>query len=164
MSLARRSAFLLLALSVLAPGWALHAQTACSAATWNGAHGYTLSGFVYDDQGYLYMLGAVGRMVSDGAGNLTGSDSFSFDGSVVKREFTGTYTVNEDCTGALTLTNAAGASVHADIVIVSGGKEILLLETDGGYILTGTLKQQYAGSASGAADSESPQSRARSGH
>jgi len=38
---------------------------------------------------------------------------------------TGTYTVNPDCTGAATLTNLG---LHLNIVIVSGGTEILAIQ------------------------------------
>lgn len=123
----------------------LAADPACDATTWNGAYGYTLSGFVYDSQGFMYMLGAVGRLVADGNGNVSGADSFSFDGTLVKREFTGTYTLNADCTGSLTLTNASGGSVHADLVFVDDGKQINMIETDAGYIFSGVLRRQWSG-------------------
>src|SRR5262245_14461349 len=81
-----------------------HAQTACDAGAFTGAYGYTQSGYAYDAQGNIYFLAAAGRMVADGAGAITGSETLNFDGSVIKRPYTGTYTMNADCTGSVTLT------------------------------------------------------------
>ncbi len=130
-----------LAATLAAP--ALHAQApACDASSLKGAFGYRFSGFVYDNLGYMYILNAVGRMVSDGAGNLTGSDTYSFDGNVGKRQYTGTYTINEDCTGSLTLTPGSGSAFHADIVIVNNGNEVEVVQSDASYIVSGTMKMQ----------------------
>lgn len=121
----------------------VHAQDkGCDATTVTGAYGYTLSGSVYDNYGYIYVLGAAGRMVSDGNGNLTGAETLSFDGTIVKRQYTGTYTMTAECTGSLTLTMSAGGTMHADIVAVNNGKELNLVQTDTAYIVTGVLKQQ----------------------
>lgn len=124
---------------------ALPAQTetkACDATSFTGAYGYKWSGFVYDNQGYTYYLGAVGRMVSDGAGSLTGSHTYSFDGTIVKQQYTGTYTVNEDCTGTITLTTPNAGSSHFDFVIVNSGAEVDVVQTDAYFVLTGELKRQ----------------------
>jgi hypothetical protein len=129
----------------------LPAQTetkACDAKSFTGAYGYKWSGFVYDNQGYSYFLGAVGRMVSDGAGNLTGSHTYSFDGTVIKQQYTGTYTVNEDCTGSITQTTVNAGSSHFDFVIVNDGAEVDVVQTDAYFVLTGELKRQQNPSAS----------------
>jgi hypothetical protein len=119
------------------------AQTgACDLTSFNGAFGYSLSGSVYDTRGYVYLIGAAGRMTSDGAGNLTGADTYSFDGNVAKRQYTGTYTVESDCTGSVTLTTPNGNSTHFDFVLVNDGKEVSLVQSDSGWIVTGSLKKQ----------------------
>jgi hypothetical protein len=121
----------------------VHAQTkACDASSLSGAYGYTLNGFAYDNQFNLYLVGAAGRVTADGNGNLTGADTLSFDGSVTKRQYTGTYTVNEDCTGTLTFATSGGSTTHADFVAVNNAKEVNLVQTDSGFTVTGVLKQQ----------------------
>ena len=121
----------------------VHAQTtACDATSLTGAYGYSLAGSVYDNQGYWYVLGAAGRLVSDGSGSFTGADTFSFDGSIVKRQYTGTYTMNADCTGSMTLTPSSGAASHFDFVTVNNNKEVNVVQTDTDWILTGVLKPQ----------------------
>src|SRR5512142_2302017 len=88
----------------------VHAQSnACDATSFTGAYGYVLNGFAYDNAGNMYLFGAAGRMVSDGNGNLTGADTLSFDGSITKRQYTGTYTMNADCTGSLTFSMTGGS-------------------------------------------------------
>lgn len=124
---------------------AVHAQSACDASSFTGAYGYSLSGAAYDAQGNYYALASVGRIVPDGSGSFTGSDTFSFDGSIVQRKYTGTYTIKDDCTGSIILQTQSGTTTitnHADIVAVDGGREMNLIQTDANYIFSGVLKRQ----------------------
>jgi hypothetical protein len=114
----------------------------CDATAFKGAFGYSLTGSVYDSRGYVYLIGAAGRMVSDGAGTLTGADTVSFDGSIAKRQYTGTYTVNSDCTGSLSFKDANGTATNFDFVLANDGKEVNLVQTDPSWIVTATLKKQ----------------------
>lgn len=121
----------------------MRAQTAdCDATSFNGAFGYKLAGSVYDNQGYIYVLGAVGRLVSDGAGTINGTHTYSFDGNIVKQQYSGTYTVNADCTGSMTMNPTDGSSVHYDFVILNNGQQVDVVQTDVAYIVTGEMKQQ----------------------
>jgi len=124
----------------------VHAQSKeCDLASLTGAYGYTLSGSVYDNQYNVYLIGAAGRVVSDGNGNLAGADTFSFDGNIAKRQYTGTYTITAECTGTMTLGPLGGSStvpLHADFVAVNNVKELNLVQTDAAFILTGVMKQQ----------------------
>jgi hypothetical protein len=81
----------------------VHAQTGCDLTSFSGAYGYTQNGTVYDNAGNLYFIASAGRIVSDGNGGITGADTSSFDGNIGKRTYTGTYTMNADCTGSMTL-------------------------------------------------------------
>ena len=119
-----------------------YAQDACDATSFKGAFGYKLTGSYYDSNYYVYLIGAVGRLVSDGSGAITATDTFNNDGSASKRQLTGTYVVNEDCTGSLILSGSGTFVTHADFVIMNDGKEISLVQTDSGIILTGELKLQ----------------------
>ena len=123
----------------------VHAQTGCDLTSLSGAYGYGLTGYAYDNQGNLYVLASAGRLVADGNGGVTGADTYSFDGSVGKRTYTGTYTMNTDCTGSVTLQLSIGNSTstnHGDFVSVSNGSEINFVQTDANYILSGTFKKQ----------------------
>lgn len=114
----------------------------CSAASLTGAYGYSLKGTVYDRQFNTYLIGAVGRLVADGNGTLTGSDTVNFDGETIRRQLTGTYTVNADCTGALSFSSPGGGLTTMDFVITDDGKIVELVQTDYPYILTGTMRRQ----------------------
>jgi hypothetical protein len=123
----------------------VHAQSGCDATTLSGAYGYNLSGFAYDVQGNFYTLASTGRIVPDGAGSLAGSETFSVDGNIVRRNYTGTYTVNADCTGSMVWQVAQGNSnstVHADFVAVNNAREIDVIETDTDVIFNGVFKKQ----------------------
>jgi hypothetical protein len=122
-----------------------HAQTGCDASTFTGAYGYTESGYAYDIQGNIYILAATGRMVADGNGVLTGSETLSFDGNIVRRQFTGTYTMTEECSGSITVqfaSTGASAPIHGDIVAVNNARQINFVQTDPNFVFSGVLTRQ----------------------
>jgi len=126
-----------------------HAQTttpaACDATSFTGAYGYTQSGYAYDAQGNIYFLAAAGRMVADGTGGITGTETLNFDGTAIKRQYTGTYTMSADCTGAVTLTMAQssqGSPVHGDIVAVNNNRQFNFVQTDANFVFSGVLTRQ----------------------
>lgn len=121
----------------------VHAQAGCSVNSWKGPYSYLLNGFAYDSQGNLLVLGASGRIMPDGNGAVTGSDTLTLDGTIQRRTYTGTYTVNADCTGATTLTYSDGTKLSSDIVVTSNGREVNLIDTDQDVILSGVGKQQF---------------------
>ncbi|MEO8029135.1 MAG: hypothetical protein ABI823_21825 [Bryobacteraceae bacterium] len=118
----------------------VHAQTAsgCDATTLNSAYGYVQNGFAYDSRSYLYVHASNGRNVGDGNGNLTGSDTINFDGTVYRRTITGTYTLNADCTGTINLAYSDNTGATADIVVVNDGKTVNVNQTDPDFINSGS--------------------------
>jgi hypothetical protein len=56
--------------------------------------------------------------------------------------FTGTYAVNQDCTGTAELTDSLGRTGTRAFVIVQEGKEIQYVFTDPGFVATGIAKKQ----------------------
>ncbi len=78
-----------------------HARS-CSLAGSAGKYGFTLTGVVILPTGPV-PLAAVGRAVLDAAGNVTGTEARSLGGGFADETFTGSYTVNPDCTGTTTL-------------------------------------------------------------
>jgi hypothetical protein len=62
-------------------------------------------------------IAAVGRAVLDDMGNVTGTESRSVGGGFADETFTGTYTVNPDCTGTATLAfSESGKLVRTSIL------------------------------------------------
>lgn len=122
-----------------------HAQSACDATTFTGAYGYSESGYAYDIQGNTYILASTGRMVADGNGGLTGTETLSFDGTIVRRQYTGTYTMTGECVGSVTMQFAsasAGGTIHGDIVAVNNARQINFVQTDPNFVFSGVLTRQ----------------------
>ncbi len=79
----------------------------------------------------------------DGAGNISGNGTLDIDGSFLPTALGGTYTENADCTGtALVVPSAAGISPsNFYFVVVSGGRQLLLVDTDADAIVSGNAQQ-----------------------
>lgn len=85
------AATLLLACSSTALGQGRH----CSAALVAGEWAFTTTGSIRD----IGPVSAVGGYKVDRLGNVTGSQTRSLNGDVADESFSGTVTVNADCTG-----------------------------------------------------------------
>jgi hypothetical protein len=66
----------------------------------------------------------------DGAGSFSGKGTVNIGGVVLNITFTGTYTVNSDCTGDVTINTNLGLTVHHAIVVIGGGQRFIETETD----------------------------------
>jgi len=120
-------------------------SSGCNATTLNSAYGFAHTGqFYVDGYGYLPLAGN-GRLAGDGNGNLSGFDTIVADGTTYKRNFTGTYTVKEDCSGSVSLAFDDQTTMHGDIVIVNDGKEVLYNDTDTDFIYHGSWKKLNQG-------------------
>jgi hypothetical protein len=107
-----------------------HANS-CSLAGAAGKYGFTLTGIVILPTGPV-PIAAVGRAVLDAAGNATGTESRSVGGGSADETFTGTYTVNLDCTGTATIQfYEAGQLVRTSVlslVFDNNQKEIRMVQ------------------------------------
>ena len=83
----------------------------------------------------------VGRVILDGKGNVSGTEIFSEAGVISELPVTGSYTENADCTGTMQITPAGSATTNFNTVVVNGGKEMLLIETDNNTLITGTAQE-----------------------
>jgi hypothetical protein len=109
---------------------AAHAADRCTAASLKGNYGFTASGFFPNGAGDAPIV-ASGVATLDGEGTATATITASFDGSVQTFPYTGTYSVNPDCTGSITATPGSGLASFS-IVVVRGGAEILGVDIDPG--------------------------------
>ena len=118
---------------------------ACTLGSLKGNYGYHMTGDFYDSQGYNGFFASVGRFVSAGDGTFTAVDTINVDGTITSgRKMNGTYTIKDDCTGGLTFNDATTAKAigNFDMVLLTGGKEVDLVQKDTDIIVTGTAKQQ----------------------
>src|SRR5262249_20220121 len=87
------------------------AQSGCTRASFQGAFGYTFTGLSGIN---ALPFAAVGRLVADGQGNVSGSETQSDNGEISRRTYTGTYKVNSDCTGSEVTNDNFGKTVKCD--------------------------------------------------
>lgn len=113
-------------------GLAPEIRAQCSVATLSGTYGYTASGSAIG----IGPVVSAGVWTFDGAGNFTLVDTESLNGTIIRRNLTGTYTVQANCTGSFTFS----AGNTDDVVVVGGGAEVLLIDTDPGTAIIGDLK------------------------
>ena len=97
---------------------------ACTNQTLVGRYGFTGEGVAPTP------AADVGTLVSDGEGNISGSDTLSSGGQVISRTFTGTYNVSSDCTGAVALLFTPALAVDLAIVLDDSGHEVRALQTN----------------------------------
>ena len=121
---------------------AVRAQAGCSASTLSVPYSYNLSGTFYNTLGDGFFYGDVGIMTPDGNGNLAGVDTVSNDGLIGRRTFTGTYTVNGNCTGSAKFQFSDGSTKSMDFTLGNGGKSINFIDSDNNVIVTGTATAQ----------------------
>jgi hypothetical protein len=109
----------------------------CSPRTMKGTHGYSYSGTVLGAE-----IAAAGPITFDGYGNLHATYNVNLGGKSFKGGFVGTYIVNDDCTGIVTLhLPVLGLSSNGSFVIVNDGKETFFTGTDTGVAITGVTKK-----------------------
>jgi hypothetical protein len=121
----------------------------CSNATLQGSFGYTGTGTLllsYVPAPYAGPFAEVGRQTFDGNGNTAATATTSSNGNIAPVTINGTYVVNKDCTGSMTVYVVQfAATVHADLVIDEDGAEIRTIGTDSGVIETRVYKKQFPG-------------------
>ena len=120
----------------------VRAQTGCSATSLSVPYSYNFWGTLYDNVGNVYAYGDVGLISADGNGKLTGSDTVSKDGIIGQRTFTGTYTVNANCSGSAKFQFSDGSNTSMDFALGNGAKAINFIDTDIDVIVTGTATAQ----------------------
>ena len=118
----------------------------CDNSSFSGAYGFADTGYAFDTSGGVHLTAGTGKIVADGNGNLSGTDTNSLDGNISHRTFIGTYSLNADCTGSVTLqiavSGGSGGTAHADIVAVNNARQINYLQTDVGWVVSGTWTKQ----------------------
>ena len=100
----------------------------CSNAIASGNWGFTTSGTVFlPPTGVAVPVVIVGRFTLDSAGNVTGTQTRSLNGTIAQETFTGTITVNLDCTATFAVSVFHSAVLNRtatlDLVFLSSLRE-----------------------------------------
>ena len=87
-------------------------------------------------------IAAVGQLTLDGNGTITGGIiTLSVNGSVGTFPLSGTYTESANCTGTQVVMPSGLSPSNFNFVVVNGGKEVLLIETDASSTVSGNAQQ-----------------------
>ena len=115
----------------LVPAARAEDENACSTAKAAGKWGFILSGTLLLPTGPVLGAG-VGTATIDTAGNISGTEVRNLGGGFATETLTGTWTVNSDCTGTVSLqAYESGVLVRTStlsLVFVNKLKEILMVQ------------------------------------
>jgi len=127
-----------------------HAAEGCTTATLHDSYGFQLSGVFIPSAAETEAtapddtrieIAATGRMIFDGRGQVSAAYTESFGGTIIPGGGTGSYSVQPDCTGSLSLTEN-GRTTPLGFTIVERGEKVMLLVTEPGGVALGTASRQ----------------------
>jgi hypothetical protein len=134
-----RVSLLMLALVLAASSTLTAHASGCSNATLNGSYAFTIHGTIVPQDGSAPLLvDGLAKTTFDGRGNLTQLDAVAVNGNMAPGWAlnTGTYSLNADCTGTMTVTNGAMQPVHLQLIVSQSGNTIHDMVTDPGFATT----------------------------
>ncbi len=119
---------------VAVSGSAKPQATNCTTQTINGLYGYAITGWTFDSSGNGWGYAESGKVLADGLGGLSSVATASQQGAIASGTGSGTYSVNEDCTGTVTFSNGA----HLNFTLVGSGREVDFIQTDNDTVIAGS--------------------------
>jgi hypothetical protein len=139
------------ALAVSLAATALADDKGCSNASLYGTFAYTSTGSIATPPAIAGPFVEVGTQTFDGHGGTSAAAMSSQNGNISPLTVTGTYTVNSDCTGTMTLqvTFPGVPTFPVDVyfVVDDSGDEFQAIETDSGLVITRVGRKLYKGRA-----------------
>jgi hypothetical protein len=129
----------------LAASSAVTAQASCTDLTIKGSYAFTIHGQILTPNGPI-LIDGLARTTFDGNGNLTQLDTVAVNGHIplVWRPSTGTYTVNPNCTGTITLITTGQPTLHLAILVSHSGDLIHDVVVDPGFAVTADAERVLA--------------------
>jgi hypothetical protein len=110
-----------------------------------GTYAGQFSGVVIESGTPLNVVGS-GIFIADGNGNISGHESYVFNGSPCAVKVSGTYQVNSDGSGSTSITLTGPASCEdtftENLAIADGGHTVLFSNTGTGQEVTSTWRLQ----------------------
>src|SRR5262249_62343286 len=113
-----------------------------SLRTLKGTYVYHCAGFRLDNGQQVHFAFA-GEDHFDGNGTVTGVFSYSDNSPLLQQHisYSGTYTVNPDCTGTYTTVDENGVSGNLDLFFGRDGEEVTFIFTDPGVVDAGVERR-----------------------
>ena len=117
----------------------------CSTASLQGSFGFTSTGTLLAvPPPSAGPFAEIGRQTFDGQGNTDATATLSANGNIKRVTVVGTYVVNPDCTGSMTLlVSPFGSTVNLDFVIDDDGAEVRAIVTGAGSIESRVYRKQF---------------------
>ena len=117
----------------------------CSNASLRGSFGFTNTGTNLALPSPLAgPVAQIGRQTFDGRGNTRATTTLSVNGNILAATAEGTYVVNPDCTGSMTLfVSPFNITINLDFVIDDDGAELRAILTDAGSNESRVYKKQF---------------------
>lgn len=124
----------------------VHADGGCSPASLNGTYAVGRQGTIVGSLGTPFPappfpFAEAGIATFNGAGTFFGKTTVNADGFVLTPTFTGSYTVNPDCTGTVTVNSSLGINLHNAIVVANGGQRYIETQTDQWAVVEGRVER-----------------------
>lgn len=118
-------------------------QYHCSNETLAGRYAVKGGGFVRFGPPTAPMVpfATVSLVTMDGAGGLSNQITRSINGTISSEVVPGSYTVNADCTGTMTIGSLTFDLVVADLQGAGQGKEFYFIATTNGGVVTSSAKR-----------------------
>jgi len=127
--------------------WVAQGSPTCTNAGIEGSFGLALRGTFLAGApftGPVILIGELALRVNDsGDGVISGHIAGSENGTILtfaEEPVTGSYSVDANCKGTLTITPKGESALTFSFVIVDCGKEMLAIETDADTVVTATLQ------------------------
>ena len=114
------------------------AEERCNNASLRGSYAFQVDGTNVNGP-----FAAVGKNSYDGKGQLKGVITISSNGVIIPATYTGTYTLNADCTGIKSAALDIGLTVNFSFVVDSNLREIRMIVTDPGFTVSGTARKLF---------------------
>jgi hypothetical protein len=117
----------------------------CSDSTIKGTYAFTIHGQILTPGGPLLVDG-IARTTFDGNGELTQVSAVAINGNIplIWSPSTGTYTVNSDCTGTMTLISTGQPTLQLAILVSHSGNHIHTVVTNPGFASTSDAERVWA--------------------
>jgi hypothetical protein len=133
-----RISLLLLTLALAASSTLTARASSCSDSTISGTYAFTLRGTIFLPDGSTLLIDGIAKQTYDGKGNMTQIDAVATNGFLAQgwRPGTGTYSVNSDCTGTLTIVVPGLSDLHLQFIVAQSGNTIHQVVTDPGIATT----------------------------
>ncbi|MGV7217298.1 hypothetical protein [Bradyrhizobium sp. UFLA05-112] len=119
------------------------ASAECSPQTLQGQYIFSARGFIEPLAPNVQRVHS-GLLVFDGVAKLSGAETSSRGGKIAREQrLKGTYTLNGDCAGRITIDSLAlpNLQTHWDVFVTADGKKASMIRTDPGSMSVRSLER-----------------------